>query len=242
MNIKIFIIHVSTQEDRRIHMEAMLCKANLPFEHEYINEGDVKDLNEDVLDKYFASGDECNMHYIGPGVSCAYKHLMATERIITQNLDGALIFEDDIFLHKGFTEIFLKSLKEFEQKYSDAPALVSYEDSSLLLVPGSKRRKGQILYVGNHDRYCGALFISRKCAEVITTDVLRWKTHLPIDGYHNHLLHQGKILYLWSHPALATQGSFNGKIKTLISSKSNNMIGFKWFFKYNYKKFICWLR
>lgn len=242
MNIKIFIIHVSTNTERLHHIQQMMEKRSLPYPHEYINEGDIPDITDEQLDMYFIDKPDCQMHVRKPYVSCSLKHLLALERIIQQDLDGALVLEDDIFLHENFTEMFEKSLAEAEQRFAGEKILISYEDSPLLLVPRSKRVKGQMLYDGNHDRYTGALFLNRACAEAILDDAHTNKTHLPIDGYHNNLLGRGIIRYLWCHPCIATQGSCNGKIHTLISSKSHRLLNVKWFFKSNYKKLLYWLR
>ena len=241
-NIKIFIIHVSSNIERFMHMEEMLKKINLPYQHEYINEGDMSDITEEILDRYFCDKPDCKMHLVAPRVSCCLKHVIAYQKINEQNLDGAIILEDDIYLHDNFGEIVLESIKECSREYPDTPVLISYEDSPLLLVPRSMRRKGQLLYEGKHDRYTGAYFINAACARNIISDIETNKTHLPIDGYHNYLLGKGIIKYLWCHPTVATQGSCNGKIKTLISTKSNTGLKLKWFFKSNYKRLLYYFR
>lgn len=242
MRIKIFVIHVSTQHERRLHIERQLARCGLPFECEFIDKGDMKDLTDDVLDRYYINRPDCQMHVVAPATSCSYKHLLACHAIVDEKLDGALVLEDDIFLHSDFKEVFLKSIDEWQRRMPNEPILISYEDSALLFVKGSEKKKGQILYDGNHDRYTGCIFVSNKCATDLLDDILTNKTHLPIDGYHNNLLHRGVIRYLWCSPEIATQGSHNGTFGTMISKKRDHLLQLKWFFKKNYRKLLYSLR
>lgn len=242
MKIKIFIIHVSTNSQRYEHMEQMLRELKLTWEHEYINEGDLNAITEADLDKYFCNKPDCHMHIFAPATSCHIKHIYAYERIVAQGLDGAIILEDDIILHKDFQEYFNRSMKEYIAQYKDEPTLISYEDSALLFVPSSRKKKGQMLYEGTYDRYAGCYFINRNFCDVTLKDLDKHKTHLPSDGYHNNLRKRGLIRYLWCTPEIATQGSVNGEILSLMSKKSNNMIKLRWFFKYHYRKMLFRLR
>lgn len=111
-NKKVFVLHVKKgYEARENHINRMLKKMNIPFE--YILDGDISDLTNEVLDTWFQG----TMHQYSPQASCSYKHLLACKEIVARNLDGALILEDDIYLNKRkFVSVFNQSMKELEKK------------------------------------------------------------------------------------------------------------------------------
>ncbi len=101
--IHTYVLHVKKgYESRGEHIRKMLSKIRLPFE--LILEGDMCDLTDNTLNKYFSR----EMHKIAPDTSCALKHLLAYEAILNNNYPGALILEDDIILHKNFRKYLYK--------------------------------------------------------------------------------------------------------------------------------------
>ena len=145
----VLVLHVKNgYEDRARHMEAMLGARNIPFT--YILDGDISDLNQNILTKYFAEG----MRKFDGATSCALKHIYAYEYIISHGLEGALIMEDDMLLYKNFESIFQKCMQECKDRMLDY-CLISLEDSNLQFVKGSVRIKGQCLYLGARDRFTG---------------------------------------------------------------------------------------
>ena len=234
----IIIIHVRTFSQRAASIESQMRQLGLDFQ--YMLEGDVDDIDEATLARYFKDGRD-HMYQAAPITSCALKHLLAYEHIITHNLPGALILEDDAILKADFLPLFRKSIREYEERFLAEPVLISYENSALMFVPRSQRRKNIMLYPANKDRYAGAYFISRKAAEAILDDVRENRCELAIDGYHNYLLHQGKILYLWCHPTLVQQGTCIGTFAFSLSS-DDWLLRLRWFFKLKYKQLLYYLR
>lgn len=237
-NDSVLVIHVKKFVERAQSIERQMNACGMDFQ--YITSGDVEDIDEQTLARYFRDGRD-DMFHAKPATSCALKHFYAYEYIIENGLDGALILEDDAILEKDFLKNYHESLQEYESRFATEPVIISYENSALTFVPRSRRRKGIMLYEADKDRFTGGYFINRRCAEVILEDVAKNKCELAIDGYHNRLLHQGKILYLWCQPTLVQQGTFVGKFSSSISA-DDWLQRARWLIKLYYKKLLYFLR
>lgn len=239
---QVFIIHARKFTQRKAHMDSMMKAHPHPFD--YILEGDADTLTPEGLSKYFSDQEVepgIRMNQPGNVASCTLKHFLAYERILAEGLPGALILEDDAILFPTFDTIFQQSMKEYEATYADQPVIISYEDTRLRFVPRSKREKGRLLYPGDRDRYAGAYFINQQAAQTVLHEAKTRKCHLPIDLYHRHLLMQGKLLYLWCQPPIATQGSHTGFFPSTLEKKSLRR-RLTWKYKLAYKKLLYWLR
>lgn len=239
MKTKALVVHATKLKERGEHVDNML--RSMGIDYEFICEGDVDGLTEELLDRFFVDGREA-MHQPTSRTSCAVKHFLAYEYIVKNNLSEALILEDDIVLHKNFVPLFERSLNEYRSEYFDKNVMISYEDSTLKLVPRSMRQKGKMLYIGTRDRTTGAYLINQHAAKAILNDLKKEKCDVPVDWYHNQLIQHGKVVYLWCHPAIATQGSFSGAFYSSLSSKSNRLLSIRWWFKKNYKRLLYWFR
>ncbi|MDO4172986.1 MAG: glycosyltransferase family 25 protein [Prevotellaceae bacterium] len=240
-DIQILIIHVRGNEERRQYMQQQLEKLNMPYT--FVTDGNMEDLTPDILDRYF-SDDVCEspMHGIYPRTSCAYKHLLAIRHIIDNGLEGALVLEDDIRLKPTFKHVFVESLVEYRRDHNHEAGIINYEESSLMLVPRSKRHNGQILYKAKRDRFAGCLYISRNAAEAIMQYVESKKCAYTSDRLHNHLIFQGLVTYYWSHPCIACQCSADGSMPTMIPTRPRPLKRLKWFYKKIYKHILYFIR
>jgi glycosyl transferase family 25 len=231
--VKIYVLHIRNgYEEREMHIRSMLAKLQMPFE--FILKGDICDLNQNILDAYFTTP---LMHGFCARASCSYKHLLAYQQIINNHLDGALILEDDIILHKDFPIIFNKCMDELKEM-ANTKAIISFEDSRLRFVPRSKRIRGKYLYEGKKDRMAGAYYITYDAAKFIVDYVSTHKFDRPVDLLHALLLQHNMITYYWCQPTIATQGSFTGRFDSSISDKKEYMTWLVWHFKLNYKKLL----
>jgi GR25 family glycosyltransferase involved in LPS biosynthesis len=235
-NTNTFIIHVSTAIERERHMLQQISGRNLSYQ--FILDGDKDQLNEKILEKYFSG----NMRQISNGTSCAYKHILAYENMIENNIEQALVLEDDIELDVHFEDFLGKIYDEIDRN-NISNYLISLEDSNLKYVKGSERKHDQILYPKKMGRMAGAYLIDLKAAMNMVHEINQHKCSLPIDWFHN-LCSEKKILNIWwAHPAIACQGSLSGSIKSLIDDKPANYfrrLSFK--LQKFYKKIIYSLR
>lgn len=235
--IKTLVIHADALKERGEHIDRML--KSFGMDYEFIKEGDVDQLDVQLMSRFFKNGAT-----LQPTArhSCATKHFLACEYIVSHDLEGALVLEDDIVLHDNFNKYFKESIDELHREYKDRPAIISYEDSSLRFVPRSQRRNGQLLYVANKGRMAGCYYMSRCCAEVILKDLAENKCDVTdADTYHYELLQRALIDYLWCQPTIATQGTFSGAFRSSLAD-DGHFVKLRWLFKKSYKKLLYWFR
>lgn len=214
ISVPVFVLHVKNgYEDRAKHIEQMLGVRNIAFS--YILDGDMSDISGEVLDKYFAG----NMKSVSAPTSCALKHLLAYEQILKEGYPGAIILEDDMILYSNFEKVFNECMQECRDRGIDT-CLISFEDSILKFVDGSKRRPRQHLYAAIRDRFAGCYYISASCARLICDYVKKHKCDRPIDLLHTYLISKITLPYYWAHPTIATQGTHCGLFASAISKKS----------------------
>lgn len=239
--LTILVIHVRGNEERKQFIQHQLDKLGFPYH--YILDGNVEDLTPEILDRYFIDDKKTDTMYGKyPRTSCAFKHLLAMQYIIDQKLDGALIIEDDLRIYNNFKELFRKSIEEYKTFYSGLPFIANYEESSLLLVPRSQRKKDVLLYSAQRDRFAGCYFVNRKCALAIMDYVNQYKSDTTSDRLHTKLIELHKITYYWSHPCLACQCSCDGSMPTMIPTRPRPLKRIKWFYKRFYKHLLYILR
>ncbi len=214
-----YIIHVSTATDREIHMLDLL-KANSCLKSDWITEGDISSFNEEILNKYFSKNDMMNAQ-----VSCALKHFLALEKFVQSEEKYAIILEDDIFVNKDFCEKIDLFVKEIDRRALH-PSVISLEDSNMKFVDASVRKKGVYLYKKDKVRFTGALLIDQLAAKNILNYVKTNKCNQPIDWFYDSLDKKEIIKIYWSHPTIATQGSINGNVSTLIGNKRSGAFRF----------------
>ncbi len=233
--MKTYIIHVSDAYDRENHMQKQL--KNKGLEINFINEGDIKELNTSLINEYFID----NMASLKSATSCAYKHIMAYKKISEGKDDLALVLEDDILFYSNYFIIngIIKELKERKIKNF----ILSLEDSNLKYIPKSERTKEVMVYPRKEGRLAGAYLIDKEGAKNILAYIKKEKTNLPIDWFHNLCVHNEVINMFWNHPAIAVQGSLDGSIKSLIDSKKYGILRI-WSFRLQrvYKKLLYQLR
>lgn len=237
----ILVIHVRGNDTRKQYMEKQLETLGYPYH--FILDGNIEDLTFDIIDNYFIdNGNADTMYGAFPKTSCAYKHILAMKYILENNLKGALIIEDDLRIKRNFKEVFAQSIAEYKKYHYQEPFIANYEESSLMLVPKSKRKKGKILYKATRDRFAGCLYINAIAATVILQYIDKHKSRYASDELHNHLIKQGIINYYWSHPCIACQCSCDGSMPTMIPTKPRPLKRLKWLYKKIYKHFLYWIR
>lgn len=230
----IFVLHVSKgYDDRARHIDAMMKRLGLDYE--YILEGDLDDIDSDIMARYFHPDGELSP--ARGATSCSYKHLLACRRIIDRGMPGAVVLEDDIVLGDRFEEIVMRSIGQLPD---GDPAIINYEDTRLRFVPRSKRRRGQVIYPGDRDRFTGALYVTAEAAAKVLATAETEKMSVPIDIFHRRLLDRGIISYWWSHPCVASQGSFSGLFASSVSKESGKAL--VWRLKRAYRRLLYFFR
>lgn len=237
--MKTLVIHPTRLKERGEHLDRML--RNIGLEYDIVNEGSDEAKIKAYLKKYLRNGQEEMLRKV-PRSLCTISHFLAYERIQSEGLEGALVLEDDILLHKNFKMKFEQSIEEYQRNYQNQKIIISYEDSPLWFVPRSQREKGRMLYPGHRDRLSGAYFINKHAAKAILDDLQANRCDRAIDLYHYQLIEEKVIDYLWCHPTLATQGTATGAFETSLSANKKHLRKLSWLFQKNYKLLLYWFR
>lgn len=230
----VFVLHVKKgYEERAKSIETQFTQHQIPFE--YILDGDLTDLTSEIIEKYF-SGQEMTIHKAF--TSCAFKHILAYEKMIQEKMDYALIFEDDIVLSANFNAVFNQSIKEIQQK-EEKGIFVSYEDTTLEFVPKKELKQEKLLYPAKKGRCAGSYLIDYQTAKIMLNYIYEYKCHLPIDWLHNFLLDKNLFSMYWCHPTIAQQGSHTGKFTSGLSTKQGTLVQqIRWKAKAFWKKIV----
>lgn len=214
----VVVAHVKLgYEARRKSIEGQLGALGIPFE--FMLDGDIPDIDEALASRWFAAG-----FAPGPVQSCACKHLLIYDRIVTAGWRGALILEDDILLAKNFVPVFNASLDELgrqDDAFLDA-AWISYENSTLRMPSRSELRRGQLLYRAALTRCTGAYYIGAGAAAALLRAASTLKVDKPIDLWVNDMASRipDDLQIHWCHPTVAEQGSMNGQFDSMSARRS----------------------
>ncbi len=218
---RVYVIHVSTgAEDRGASIERQLARLGIEFE--YVLEGDMKDLTPEWLDHWFDGPMKC----VQPRTSCCSKHLIAYQRMLRDGWNDALVLEDDIFLANDFVEAVNASLRELRARPDTraGEAFISLENSGLVRIERrGKVEPGRTLYRSEHGRETGAYWLSRVAAGRFLAKAETAKVSLATPFFHNTLFQSGEVELWWRHPAIAEQGSINGKFDSMLSQKRTGL-------------------
>lgn len=234
--MKTYIIHVRDAYEREQHIKNQTeGKKNLNTS--FILDGDKSDLTPEILNKYFKG----SMKIVSNATSCAYKHILAYEKMIEENEDFAMILEDDISFYSSY-DLLDKIIIEIKQRKL-TNFMLSLEDSILRYIPRSKRKKGLYVYPHHKGRLAGAYLIDLQTAKKFLTEIEKNKMGVPVDWFHNECIKKGLVNMFWSQPPLAIQGSLDGSIESLIDNKKIGIFR-KFSFKFQrfYKRLLYNLR
>ncbi|MEW5562162.1 glycosyltransferase family 25 protein [Enterobacter asburiae] len=101
--MKTFIINLKSSVDRRLKIEGQLNA--LSIDHEFIEAVNGKAMStEELADKT----KKINYAFLPGEIGCALSHQKIYKKMIDENIDSALILEDDVILLDGFSEVIRK--------------------------------------------------------------------------------------------------------------------------------------
>jgi glycosyl transferase family 25 len=104
--MKIFVITLKNSIDRQENIRAQLRDINLPFEFFYGVNG--KELTTEEIGLYY--DDAKARKHLGRDIvlgeiGCALSHRLVYKKIVEENIDRAIILEDDAILKKDFSTV-----------------------------------------------------------------------------------------------------------------------------------------
>jgi len=246
VGIQGYIVHVKTAHEREKHMLSQI--GNLPFKFKFILAGDQEDLTAEIKNSYFTqSMQEC---YSKGAISCTYKHILALEDMIKNNISYGIIFENDIFLSGNFTNAVNKAIAEVKER-NIKNFYLSLEDSLLVFVKGSERVKGRTVYKiergkynvknGYNTRCAGAYIVDLEAAKSVVEEVKKNKCAQVSDWFWTHLVSSNIVDLYYLHPTVASQGSHNGRLGSLFAGV-NRRGRLSYYIQKAYKRLLWRLR
>lgn len=100
---KIFVINLERSESRWKAMCVQLERLGLPFER--FSAVDGREISDEVLRRHYSAELNRRKYYVDLSrseIACYISHLKVCEKILSENLDYAIILEDDIILDAPF--------------------------------------------------------------------------------------------------------------------------------------------
>lgn len=244
MKIQGYVLHVKTAYEREKSMLAQIKQ--LGFNFKFILDGDIKDLTPQILSHNFKG----NLAVAKAVSSCAYKHILALNDMISNNINYGIVFEDDILLDKNANESLSKIFDEIKGRNINNFYL-SLEETNFQFVKRSARKQGRNLYkiergeysgkLGYDTRCAGAYIIDFQAAKNVLDEAASNKIDVPIDWFYTSLVAQKIINLYYLHPTIACQGSHNNNTGSLIET-ANRHSSLSYLLKKHYKKILYWLR
>lgn len=212
--------------------------SKITFSTKFITDGDKKDIDGTILNKYFTG----ELMPLNNATSCTYKHFLAYKNMFEEDVDFAIVLEDDIFLKTNFENNIIKIIDEVKSR-DFSNFLISLEYSNLEFVKNSEMDKDKTLYRKYKGRLAGAYLLDKFAAQNMLNELEVNKCHLPIDSFHTILVRKDAINIYWSKYNLARQGSLDGSIPSIIDNKSVGLFrNISFNLQYIYKRILYKLR
>jgi glycosyl transferase family 25 len=157
-------------------------------------------------------------------ISLVLHHIECYKRIVQDDIDYALILEDDAILCNNFKEILKNYIKELP---SDWDMLFigdgcGFHIDNKLLIQNKHIYKKDIVPDGQtHEgatRCTDSYLITNKCAKIITEKLKlpNYTIIVPADFWLNCVIRNNNFNVYWSEPTIVTQGSQKGIYKSSI--------------------------
>lgn len=208
--MKIFITHYSKLVDRKRHILEQFKNQNIT-DYEFIEKYDKNELTDD----------ECNLFDINYNnkskMSLHLKHNYIY-KLIAENYESALIFEDDVILSDNFNDKLNKYMTQLPKDYD----MLFIGDGCNLHIESHLLSPNKYIYekysYGGFTRCADSYIISKKCAIKLCDYIknLTDKINLPIDCWLTTAARDNNFKVYWAEPTIVTQGSQNGLFQTSL--------------------------
>jgi len=223
MDCPIFVVHYSPLTERKKHITNELNKYNFnfTFEENYNKE----DLTSDDLNK-FTNIKNLKMAEI----SLACKHLNLYKKIVENNINYAIIFEDDVTLNDNFKNDLLFYYNQLPDDWDvfffgsgwnlHVPDnIVKNSDKNVFLknnhghgINSEQYKLGWSVCAGS-TRCSDSYIITKKAAKKILNYCSSRKIYRPFDLFLNICFRETQMKVYWGEPTLCKQDTFKSSIK-----------------------------
>lgn len=93
--MKIFIINLKNSVERRLKMQSQMDELGLPFD--FIEAVDGRSMSEEDINNVTSS---INYAFLPGEIGCSLSHQLVYKKIVNEDLNSALILEDDVNIEK----------------------------------------------------------------------------------------------------------------------------------------------
>lgn len=218
--MKIFVTHYSKLTNRKEHVLNQFKKHGIE-EFEFIEKYDKEDIIDDSTE--CSVFDQSYMKNKRGQFSLHLKHFYIYQMMVTENIEEALIFEDDIVL----SDDFMKKLTDYMSKTPENYDMLFIGDGCRLHIPPNQIVPNKYIYQksvaitresGGATRCTDSYVIHNRCAKKICQYIstLKTKINLPIDWWLNIAARDLDLTVYWCEPTIVTQGSQNGLFTTTV--------------------------
>jgi glycosyl transferase, family 25 len=217
-NMKIYVLHYSKLTDRKSHILSQFKKHGIQ-EFEIIERFDKDEITDEqctLFDPNYVTNKRAQL-------SLHLKHLYVYERIITEDIEEALILEDDVILSDNFIHKLTEYMTQLPNNYD----MLFIGDGCQLHIPANRIVPNQYIYdkcvdINEHShgatRCTDSYVIHNRCAKKICEYLtkLNYKIDLPVDWWLNIAARDNNLSIYWGEPTIVTQGSHVGLFATSI--------------------------
>jgi glycosyl transferase family 25 len=170
-------------------------------------------------------------------IMCTLNHILFYKSMVENGDKIALILEDDPFFDRHFVDKLGAIVKE--AKTLPKGFFISLENSTLEFPSCRIVKKEKYLYEADHGRCAGAYLLDQSAAKNILERLQTKKCETVIDHWHNILIQEDVFKMYWAHPTIVEQGSLNGKMSSVNSTRAQSLIRrLEWLSQKYYKTFI----
>ena len=215
--LKVYIIHYTPLTDRKQFVNQQMIKHSL--HHEYIECYDREKLTEHDISMFDLSQlrlSECSL---------IRKHIDAYCRISSSPFIYNLILEDDAILSDEFRIRIDTGLLQLPRDYD----ILFIGDGCGMHIPDYAIHPNKTIYKKGREptewggdgatRCTESYLVSKECAKKLIRYVMnlnKMDIKKPIDWWLNKVIRDLKLEVYWMEPTIVTQGSNNGKFKSVL--------------------------
>jgi glycosyl transferase family 25 len=205
----VYVINVKKFTERRAFMEAQLAKFGMNAE--FIFDGDIEDLTDDLIEKYFSGTD------LSPAqMSCAIKHVFALQKIAESGAAFNLVLEDDAVFAPDF-DLGLQHVLNESANFIGSKVIYIGSGGNFF-TPKSQRKENKHLYIGSRGRFTDSYIIDGETANKRLQWILNHKISHPIDNLFDKIDKDLGVKIVWLEDPVVEQGSKNGLFNSAIES------------------------
>jgi len=196
--MKIFVVHYDKLVKRKEIIIQQLNKYN--FNYEFVSNKGKDKLTIDDIRKF--------RNLNKSEISLTLHHIECFKKIVENNLEFALILEDDVILHHNFSQ----KLDFYMCRLPEEWDMLFIGDGCGMHIDENNLVNGKFIYKNDKTRCLDSYLISNRCCKIILEklQLLNYTILCPVDHWLNYVIRNNNFNVYWAEPTIVTQGS--GKI------------------------------